>query len=73
MTIPVLGALKVPHRVFAAQIFNTLIDWPCAIWIRRIGEAAALVHATPELLHPDDTKEDENEKHEEHCVTQIWQ
>ena len=71
MAVAVLGALKVPHCVLAANPINTRVKRPSSILIGLICEAAALVHAASELLHSEYAEEQEYKEHEEYSIPQV--
>ena len=62
-----------PIVVRAAKTVKGVVKWPSAIFIWKLSEPAASVHLATELLDTKYSKEQEDEEHEENCVTKRWQ
>ena len=61
------------RTLWVAQGLYTFIIRPCSVIKREFAETASPVHLSAKLLHTKYTKEQENEEHEQYCITQDWQ
>ena len=71
MAIPILWTLVHAHSVSAAEKFDAFVYEPRAIRVRHVSHSTSLVHATTELLHAQNSKQQEDEEHEEDSVSQV--